>query len=118
MEKGEQAANWSEGVEDLVASGDMQSALSFLENLISKLQVPDDSAKMTALDLQLASTLCDLANLYSFIGFSLKSDELHTHASLIRERSQSSCEIKNDSKEDYLLCPSIGILCRCCSSVA
>ncbi|GLT48655.1 hypothetical protein SLA2020_222650 [Shorea laevis] len=107
MEEGEEAANWSEAVEDLVAAGDTQGAISFLENLISKLQVRDDSAETTALDLQLASALCDLANLYSSIGFSLKSDELRNRASLIRERSHSSRETKNDSKEDCLLSPGV-----------
>ncbi|GLT35114.1 hypothetical protein SLA2020_095930 [Shorea laevis] len=90
MEKGEAAANWSEAVKDLVAAGGTRGAISFLDNLISKLHVPDDSAKTTALDLQLGFALCDLANLWSSIGFSLKSDGLRTRASLVRERSQSS----------------------------
>lgn len=101
MEKPEDS-NWSEAVEDLVSAGDTQGAISFLETLISKLENPGESSKTTTVDLQLASALSELSNLFSSIGFSLKSDELQSRAALIRERSRSSREElaeKNDRKE-------------------
>lgn len=83
MEKGK--ANWSEEVEDLVTAGDTQGAISFLENLVSKLETTPSSD-----DLQLASALSDLAALYSSIGYSLKSDQLFSRASLLKQRAHSS----------------------------
>ena len=84
MEKGE--VNWSEEVEDLVTAGDTQGAISFLENLLSNLQTSSSSPD----DLRLASAHSDLASLYSSIGFSLKSDELLSRASLLKQRAHSS----------------------------
>ncbi|KAF8397981.1 hypothetical protein HHK36_016907 [Tetracentron sinense] len=75
---------WSEAVEELVDRGDIDGAISLLESVISKLETPNSSQS----DLQLASALGDLANLYSSRGFSLKSDELQTRAFLIKQRPQ------------------------------
>lgn len=88
MEKAGEA-NWSEEVEDLVTAGDTQGAISFLENLLSELQTASLSPS-SADDLKLASVLSDLARLYSSIGFSLKSDELLSRASLLKQRVHSS----------------------------
>ncbi|TYG53641.1 hypothetical protein ES288_D09G125800v1 [Gossypium darwinii] len=98
MEKGGDES-WSEKVEDLVAAGDMQGAISFLENLISQLQTASSSD-----DLRLPSALSDLASLYSSIGFSLKSDQLLSRASLLKHHAHSSSiGLKNkDLKEDSL----------------
>lgn len=73
--------NWSESVEDLVAAGDADAAISLLESVISDLN-PSDS--------QLPSALTDLANLYSSKGFSLKADQLHSRAFLLQQRRSSS----------------------------
>lgn len=84
MENGGEGS-WSEKVEDLVAAGDTQGAISFLENLISQLQKASSSD-----DHRLASALSDLASLYTSIGFSLKSDQLLSRASLLKHHAQSS----------------------------
>ncbi|MBA0767535.1 hypothetical protein Gotri_016408 [Gossypium trilobum] len=98
MEKGGDES-WSEKVEDLVAAGDTQGAISFLENLISQLQTASSSDH-----LRLPSALSDLASLYSSIGFSLKSDQLLSRASLLKHHAHSpSIGLKNkDLKEDSL----------------
>ncbi|XVE59664.1 hypothetical protein DITRI_Ditri05aG0064100 [Diplodiscus trichospermus] len=100
MEKGGEA-NWIEEVEDLVAAGDTQGAISLLENLLSKLQTTTSSSSSD--DLRLASALSDLASLFSSIGFSLKSDELLSRASVLKQRAHSLSDVgfpKKDSKED------------------
>ncbi|WRX33359.1 hypothetical protein QQP08_025846 [Theobroma cacao] len=105
MEKGK--PNWSEEVEDLVTAGDTQGAISFLENLVSKLETTPSSD-----DLQLASALSDLAALYSSIGYSLKSDQLFSRASLLKQRSHSSSDVglaKKDLKEDSLPLPNVSL---------
>ncbi|KAB2065659.1 hypothetical protein ES319_A09G104300v1 [Gossypium barbadense] len=98
MEKGGEES-WSEEVEDLVAAGDTQGAISFLENLISQLQAASSSD-----DLRLASAFSDLASLYSSIGFSLKSDQLLSRASPLKHHAHSSSiGLKNkDLKGDSL----------------
>lgn len=79
--------NWSEAVEDLVASGEIESAISLLESVISNLQTlnPSDSVSQ----LQLASALSDLASLHSSKGFSLKADQLQSRACLIKQTTHS-----------------------------
>ncbi|POO01389.1 Nucleotide-binding alpha-beta plait domain containing protein [Trema orientale] len=74
--------NWSESVEDMVAAGDTDSAISLLESVISKLE----SHNPWQSDPQLASALTDLANLYYSEGFSLKADQLRSRASTIQQR--------------------------------
>lgn len=76
--------NWSETVEDLVATGDNEGAISLLEMHVSKLQTLASSNN--AVLLQLTSALADLANLYSSKGFSLKADELRSRASLLKHQ--------------------------------
>ena len=87
----EDEPNWSERVEDLVASGDVTAAISFLEslttNLQSRLGSSSSSSSSTELGLQLAAALTQLANLYSSQGLSLKSDELLTRSSLVKQRA-------------------------------
>ncbi|XP_039059669.1 uncharacterized protein LOC120203441 [Hibiscus syriacus] len=98
-------ASWSEKVEDLVAAGDMQTAITFLEDLISDIETTPSE------DLRLASALSDLASLYSSIGFSLKSDELLSRASVLKLRAHSStAALKNkDLKEDSLTSPNVSL---------
>lgn len=80
----ENVENWSEAVEDLVAAGDTDGAISLLETHVSKLQTLA-SSNATVL-LQLTSALADLANLYSSKGFSLKADDLRSRASLLKHQ--------------------------------
>ncbi|XP_020203421.1 coiled-coil domain-containing protein R3HCC1L [Cajanus cajan] len=82
-EKEKVVENWSEAVEDLVDAGDVESAISLLESVVETLN-PSDSPSQ----LQLASALSDLANLYSSKGFSLKADHLHSRASLLRHSTR------------------------------
>ncbi|KAF8084940.1 hypothetical protein N665_0693s0031 [Sinapis alba] len=85
----EDEPNWSERVEDLVASGDVTAAISFLESLTTNLQsrLGSSSSSSTELGFQLSAALTQLANLYSSQGLSLKSDELLTHSSLVKQRA-------------------------------
>lgn len=75
--------NWSESVEDLVSAGDTDGAISLLESVVSKLETLSPSE---TLDLQLASALTELSKLHSTKHFSLKSDELLSRASLLKQR--------------------------------
>lgn len=79
----ENVENWSEAVEDLVAAGDNDGAISLLETHVSKLQT---LASSNTAVLQLTSALNDLANLYSSKGFSLKADDLRSRASLLKHQ--------------------------------
>ncbi|XP_022731554.1 coiled-coil domain-containing protein R3HCC1L isoform X2 [Durio zibethinus] len=109
MEKGAEA-NWSEEVEDLVSAGDTQGAISFLENLLSNFQTTSSSSSSSSDDLRLTSVLSELASLYSSVGFSLKSDELLSRASFLKQRAHSSSDAglaKNDLKEDTLSTPDV-----------
>ncbi|KAJ4826816.1 hypothetical protein Tsubulata_016036 [Turnera subulata] len=84
--------NWSEAAEDLVAAGDTEAAISLLEAVVSKLENQPPP-------LELASALTELAKLYSSKHFSLKSDDLLSRASLIRERASLHSGPSGD-KED------------------
>ncbi|KFK26340.1 hypothetical protein AALP_AA8G235000 [Arabis alpina] len=85
--------NWSEQVEDLVAAGDVTAAISFLESLVTNLQSRLGSSssssrgERTEFGLQLAAALTQLADLYSSQGLSLKSDEIRTRSTLIKQRA-------------------------------
>ncbi|XP_043722676.1 R3H and coiled-coil domain-containing protein 1 [Telopea speciosissima] len=87
-------SNWSVAVEDLVDGGDVEGAISLLESVISKLESGPSSSPS---DLELASALGDLANLYSSRGFSLKADELQTHAFLIKQAVRQHIRPPGDS---------------------
>ncbi|KAE9593105.1 hypothetical protein Lal_00028745 [Lupinus albus] len=98
-EKEEIIENWSESVEDLIAEGEYESAISLLESLISNLETLKSSDDVS--QLQLASALSDLANLYSSKGFSFKSDQLRSRASLIKQTTLSNeARVVKESKED------------------
>ncbi|KAF9598109.1 hypothetical protein IFM89_025211 [Coptis chinensis] len=82
--------NWSEQVENLVDTGNIDEAISLLET-----ENPAPDLK------QLSCALTDLANLYASRGFSLKSDELQTRAFLVKQRAQpSSRDVENVGKKD------------------
>ncbi|KAL5763666.1 hypothetical protein ACOSQ2_016260 [Xanthoceras sorbifolium] len=103
MEKPEHASyNWSEEVEDLVAAGDTEAAISLLESTVSKLETLDPTNE--SVTLQLASALTNLANLYSSKGFSLKSDHLLSRAFHIRNAKtvKDLKEACNDSAQSNL----------------
>lgn len=81
----QEETNWSEAVEDLVEAGNTEAAISLLESTISKLEkIQQSQPTKESLNLQLASALTNLANLYSSNGFSLKSDHLLSCAFQIR----------------------------------
>ncbi|CAA7061124.1 unnamed protein product [Microthlaspi erraticum] len=92
--------NWSERVEDLVSAGDVSAAISFLESLVTNFQsrlgnsTSSFGDRRTELGLQLAAALTQLADLYSSQGLSLKSDELRTRSSLIKQRALD-CDVAN-----------------------
>ncbi|XP_062172301.1 uncharacterized protein LOC133877870 [Alnus glutinosa] len=96
----ENVENWSEAVEDLVATGDTDGAISLLETRVSNLQ--SLSSSNPAVLLQLASALGDLASLYSSKGFSLKADDLRSRASLLKHQALSRDAIKKEQKEDQV----------------
>ncbi|KAH9699447.1 r3h domain-containing protein [Citrus sinensis] len=101
MEKPEaeqEETNWSEAVEDLVEAGNTEAAISLLESTISKLEkIQQSQPTKESLNLQLASALTNLANLYSSNGFSLKSDHLLSRAFQIRDAAANIA--KKDSKD-------------------
>ncbi|KAF5751686.1 coiled-coil domain-containing protein R3HCC1L isoform X2 [Tripterygium wilfordii] len=108
--------NWSERVEDLLASGDSEQAIALLESVVLKLETLTHSE--TA-DLLLASALTDLAKLYSSRSFSLKSDELLSRASVLKQRairnrhSSSVQNVDEDSrKEDEASSSGVGLDCN------
>ncbi|KAJ9178672.1 hypothetical protein P3X46_010539 [Hevea brasiliensis] len=92
MEQGEAieqqpSLNWSESVEDLVTAGDTDGAISLLETVVSKLET---LSRSETLDLQLASAFTELSKLYSTKHFSLKSDELLSRASVLKQLALQS----------------------------
>ncbi|XP_042476759.1 uncharacterized protein LOC122058235 [Macadamia integrifolia] len=87
-------SNWSVAVEDLVDGGDVEGAVSLLESVISKLE---PGATSSPSNLELATALGDLANLYSSRGFSLKADELRSQAFLIKEEGRQHIRLPGDS---------------------
>lgn len=89
--------NWSETVEDLVTAGDTEGAITLLETEVSRLETLNPSE---AANLQLVSALTELAKLYSSKHFSLKSDELLSRASLIKQRP--SGDVESVEKEDEI----------------
>ncbi|XP_073262914.1 uncharacterized protein [Populus alba] len=89
--------NWSETVEDLVTAGDTEGAITLLETEVSRLETLNPSE---AANLQLVSALTELAKLYSSKHFSLKSDELLSRASLIKQRT--SGDVESVEKEDEI----------------
>ena len=89
MEENSQETNggWSNRVEDLIDSGDVEGAISLLESVVSKLETVGSSLSSSPDDLRLASALGDLGDLQSSRGFSIKADELLSRALLLRARA-------------------------------
>ncbi|KAJ4704884.1 coiled-coil domain-containing protein R3HCC1L-like [Melia azedarach] len=94
------SSNWSEAVEDLVAAGDTDAAISLLESTVSKLENEESTSE--SVNLQLASALTNLANLYSSKGFSLKSDHLLSRAFQIRNAKVVKKDLKEASNDSAL----------------
>ncbi|KAK4753737.1 hypothetical protein SAY87_001841 [Trapa incisa] len=91
--------SWSEEVEDLLAAGNRDAAISRLETLVSELSSQKNSSSTA---LQLSSALKDLARIYSSNGFSLKADQLHARALIVKERvlhPRFPSEVEVDGKE-------------------
>ncbi|KAJ6750464.1 hypothetical protein OIU85_001041 [Salix viminalis] len=76
-------------LEDLVTAGDIEGSITLLETEVSRLETLNPSETV---NLQLASALTELAKLYSSKHFSLKSDQLLSRASLIKQRSSGVVE--------------------------
>ncbi|XP_059659668.1 uncharacterized protein LOC132306332 isoform X2 [Cornus florida] len=85
----EESRNWSESVDDLVHRGDVDEAISLLERVVSN---------SSHSDLQLSSALFDLSKLFHSKGFSLKADEAHSRALVIRQQSQQTPNPQGDLK--------------------
>uniref|UniRef100_A0A2P2L170 Coiled-coil domain-containing protein R3HCC1L isoform X1 n=1 Tax=Rhizophora mucronata TaxID=61149 RepID=A0A2P2L170_RHIMU len=106
-EQQQQNQNWSEQVEDLVTAGDTDGAISLLEALVSKIdfETNPNAFPPEAVDhLRLASALTELANLYASKDFSLKSDQLLSRASLLKQHALPSGYTSpetEDVKEDF-----------------
>uniref|UniRef100_A0A6N2MYK6 Uncharacterized protein n=1 Tax=Salix viminalis TaxID=40686 RepID=A0A6N2MYK6_SALVM len=96
-EQEQSSQNWSEAVEDLVTAGDIEGSITLLETEVSRLETLNPSETV---NLQLASALTELAKLYSSKHFSLKSDQLLSRASLIKQRS--SGVVESLEKEDEI----------------
>jgi hypothetical protein len=81
--------NWSEHVEDLVGCGDTDGAISYLENLISRL-----AKERASRGRQLAAATSELSKLYT-----MKSDELRLRAFSIRASvdQESSTRVVSDN---------------------
>lgn len=94
---------WSDRVEDLVDSGDVDGAISLLESIISNLESlgPSSSSSSPCGDLRLATALGDLAHLESSRGFSIKADELRTRALLVRAHAVDPLVSKPRSVFDF-----------------
>ncbi|CAK7332027.1 unnamed protein product [Dovyalis caffra] len=97
QEEAQSDQNWSEAVEDLVTAGDTEGAIALLETEISRLETLSPSETV---NLQLASELTELAKLYSSKHFSLKSDQILSRASLIKQRFSGDAE--NVKKDDEI----------------
>ncbi|OWM73611.1 hypothetical protein CDL15_Pgr026710 [Punica granatum] len=78
------SCSWSEEVEDLLAAGDRDAAISLLESAVSELTSQEESSSTC---LQLSSALQELARIYSAAGFSLKADQLHSRALVVKQRA-------------------------------
>ncbi|XP_074371722.1 uncharacterized protein LOC141712616 [Apium graveolens] len=91
--------NWSETVEDLVLADQTDKAISFLETLISNLEIQSDLSKLSTL-------LFDLSKLYSTKGLSLKADHAQSRALTIQHQlsHQAQCDSKavHKSKECHV----------------
>ncbi|XP_004506224.1 uncharacterized protein [Cicer arietinum] len=79
------AKYWSERVKNLVDAGDVDDAILLLESVVEDQNPTSDHVSQ----LELASVLSVLANLYSSKGLSLKADTLLSRASLIKQVHQS-----------------------------
>lgn len=71
-------------MEDLLAAGDRDAAISRLESFVSELNSQKQSSSTA---LQLSSALQDLARIHSSAGFSIKADQLRAQALLVKERA-------------------------------
>ena len=92
MEKLQPLENWSEAVEDLAAAGEIEGVIALLKSVVSNfeetLKYLSSDSLMIISQLQLVYPLSELATLYSSKGFSFKSDELQSRASLLKQTTQ------------------------------
>ncbi|TMW96699.1 hypothetical protein EJD97_006949 [Solanum chilense] len=79
--------NWSEKVEDLVDTGEIERAISLLEELVAKLEYESQNSSNS--QLPLSSALLELSKLYSTQGLSLRADQTRSKAFLIKQQQEN-----------------------------
>ncbi|XP_006361151.1 R3H and coiled-coil domain-containing protein 1 isoform X1 [Solanum tuberosum] len=79
--------NWSEKVEDLVDAGEINEAISLLEELVAKLEFESQNSSNS--QLRLSTALLELSKLYSTQGLSLRADQTRSKAFLIKQQQEN-----------------------------
>ncbi|XP_027773219.1 R3H and coiled-coil domain-containing protein 1 isoform X2 [Solanum pennellii] len=79
--------NWSEKVEDLVDAGEIDGAISLLEELVAKLEFESQNSSNS--QLPLSTALLELSKLYSTQGLSLRADQTRSKAFLIKQQQEN-----------------------------
>ncbi|XP_010322442.1 uncharacterized protein [Solanum lycopersicum] len=79
--------NWSEKVEDLVDAGEIDGAISLLEELVAKLEYESQNSSNS--QLPLSTALLELSKLYSTQGLSLRADQTRSKAFLIKQQQEN-----------------------------
>ncbi|KAL3367062.1 hypothetical protein AABB24_011660 [Solanum stoloniferum] len=79
--------NWSEKVEDLVDAGEINEAISLLEELVAKLEYESQNSSNS--QLRLSTALLELSKLYSTQGLSLRADQTRSKAFLIKQQQEN-----------------------------
>ncbi|KAK4719777.1 hypothetical protein R3W88_018115 [Solanum pinnatisectum] len=79
--------NWSEKVEDLVDTGEINEAISLLEELVAKLEYESQNSSNS--QLRLSTALLELSKLYSTQGLSLRADQTRSKAFLIKQQQEN-----------------------------
>ncbi|XP_049411833.1 uncharacterized protein LOC125874844 isoform X1 [Solanum stenotomum] len=79
--------NWSEKVEDLVDAGEINEAISLLEELVAKLEYESQNSSNSR--LRLSTALLELSKLYSTQGLSLRADQTRSKAFLIKQQQEN-----------------------------
>ncbi|KAG5602752.1 hypothetical protein H5410_034122 [Solanum commersonii] len=79
--------NWSEKVEDLVDAGEINEAITLLEELVAKLEYESQNSSNS--QLRLSTALLELSKLYSTQGLSLRADQTRSKAFLIKQQQEN-----------------------------
>ncbi|KAK6138457.1 hypothetical protein DH2020_027777 [Rehmannia glutinosa] len=103
---GATTGSWTEAVEDLVHTGKVDQAISFLESIVSNLEnelekeLGSENSGKSAFSIadQLYVALQDLSKLYSVAGFSIKADQTISRALQIKHKKEGF-HMENESDE-------------------